>query len=536
MTSARQPLPEQGRIEFTADIPGGARAILNDSALALLLALHDRYDERRRELLARRQARQAELDAGQLPDFLPETAVIRSSDWRVEPVPADLQDRRVEITGPVDRKMVINALNAPVRCFMADFEDSCSPTWDNLLHGQVNLRDAVNRTISYVDEARGKHYELGATPATLLVRPRGWHLEEKHCLIDGRPVSASLFDFSLYLANNFAPLKLAGTGPYFYLPKLESHLEARLWNDVFVDAQRALGIPAGTIKATVLIETILAAFEMDEILFELREHSAGLNCGRWDYIFSFIKRFRNRADFVLPDRADVTMGRHFLKSYVELLIQTCHRRGAHAMGGMAAQIPIRGDDTANQEALARVQADKEREARAGHDGTWIAHPGLADIAMAAFDAEMAGPNQLDRLREDVTVTADDLLRVPAGQISEAGLRTNIRVGIQYVEAWLGGNGCVPLYHLMEDAATAEISRAQLWQCIRHGARTDDGEPITRERYEALQREELARIETEVGAERFANGHFQAAAQLFARMITSDEFDEFLTLPAYELLP
>ncbi|UCG71704.1 MAG: malate synthase A [Chromatiales bacterium] len=536
MTTARQTLPQQGRIQFTADIPAEARPILNDSALALLLTLHDRYDARRQELLARRQARQAELDAGQLPDFLPETAVIRNSDWQVEPVPADLQDRRVEITGPVDRKMIINALNAPVRCFMADFEDSCSPTWQNVLDGQVNLRDAVNRTISYTDDARGKHYELGPNPATLIVRPRGWHLEEKHCLIDGQPVSASLFDFSLYLANNFAPLKLADTGPYFYLPKMESHLEARLWNDVFVDAQRALGIPTGTIKATVLIETILAAFEMDEILFELREHSAGLNCGRWDYIFSFIKRFRNRADFLLPDRADVTMGRHFLKSYVQLLIQTCHRRGAHAMGGMAAQIPIRGDDAANEEALARVQADKEREAKAGHDGTWIAHPGLANIAMAAFDAEMPGPNQLDRLREDVTVTAEDLLRVPAGQITEDGLRTNIRVGIQYVEAWLGGNGCVPLYHLMEDAATAEISRAQLWQCIRHGAQTDDGEPITPERYERLQLEELARIEAEVGAERFANGRYQQAAELFARMITSDEFDEFLTLPAYELLP
>jgi malate synthase len=536
MSTARQTLSDQGRIKFTAEIPDNARSILSESALALLLTLHDCHDERRRELLERRQARQAELDAGQLPDFLPETAVIRNSDWRIAPVPADLQDRRVEITGPVDRKMVINALNAPVRCFMADFEDSCSPTWSNVLAGQVNLRDAVNRTISFTDDARGKHYELGPKPATLIVRPRGWHLEEKHCLIDGKTVSASLFDFTLYLVNNHAALKAAGTGPYFYLPKMETHTEARLWNDVFVDAQRILGIAPGTIKATVLIETILAAFEMDEILYELREHSAGLNCGRWDYIFSFIKRFRNRADFLLPDRADVTMGRHFLKSYVELLIQTCHRRGAHAMGGMAAQIPIRGDDEANERALGRVKADKEREAKAGHDGTWIAHPGLADIAMAAFDAEMPGANQLDRLREDVDVTAEDLLRVPDGEITAAGLRTNIRVGIQYVEAWLRGNGCVPLYHLMEDAATAEISRAQLWQCIRHGARTDDGQPVTRDRYETLQREELARIEAEVGARRYADGRFEDAAALFHRMITSDDFDEFLTLPAYELLP
>jgi malate synthase len=419
---------------------------------------------------------------------------------------------------------------------MADFEDSCAPTWANVLHGQVNLRDAVNRSISYTDPASGKHYELGPDPATLIVRPRGWHLEEKHCRIDGRPVSASLFDFSLYLANNHAALETAGTGPYFYLPKLESHLEARLWNDVFVAAQKARGMPPGTIKATVLIETILAAFEMDEILFELREHSAGLNCGRWDYIFSFIKRFRNRREFLLPDRAEVTMGRHFLKSYVELLIQTCHRRGAHAMGGMAAQIPIRGDAAANEEALARVRADKEREARAGHDGTWIAHPGLAEIAMAAFDAQMPGPNQLGRLREDVSVTAADLLEVPAGRITDEGLRHNIRVGVQYLEAWLGGNGCVPLYHLMEDAATAEICRAQIWQWICHGATTADGTPINRETFHRLRREELQRIQHEVGAERYATGHYDEAARLFGDMVTSDDFDEFLTLPAYELLP
>ncbi len=514
----------------------GADEVLNERALGLVGHLHGLFNTRRLELLERRRLRQAELDAGVLPDFLPETLAVRAGDWRTAPVPADLQDRRVEITGPVDRKMVINALNSKARCFMADFEDSCAPTWDNIVAGQINLRDAVARRISFHDTASGKDYRLNERTATLLVRPRGWHLPEKHVLVDGEAVSGSLFDFAVYLANNHAELARRGRGPYFYLPKMESHLEARLWNEVFVAAQQWLGIPAGTIKATVLIETILAAFEMDEILWELREHSAGLNCGRWDYIFSFIKKFRNRPDFMLPDRASITMDKAFLKAYVDLLIRTCHRRGAHAMGGMAAQIPIRGDAAANDVAMNRVRADKLREAHAGHDGTWIAHPGLADIALEAFDAVMPGPNQVDRLREDVQVSATDLLRVPQGVITDAGLRHNIRVGVRYLEAWLGGLGCVPLYHLMEDAATAEISRAQIWQWLRHGARSEDGAPIDEQRFDRTLGEEMAVIADEVGAERFGSGHFEPAARLFAQMIRKREFDEFLTLPAYDYLP
>ncbi len=508
--------------------------VLTPLALQLLAHLHRRFNPRRLELLAAREQRQRELDAGVLPDFLPETAAIRSGEWRVAPVPADLTDRRVEITGPVDRKMIINALNAPVRCFMADFEDSCTPSWENIVRGQVNLADAIRRTISYTDPASGKVYRLGERTATLIVRPRGWHLSEKHVLVNGQPVSGSLFDFALYIANNHEALERGGTGPYFYLPKMESHLEARLWNDVFLAAQEALGMRRGTIKATVLIETVLAAFEMDEILYELREHSAGLNCGRWDYIFSFIKKFRNRRDFLLPDRAMVTMDRHFLKSYVDLLIRTCHRRGAHAMGGMAAQIPVR-DPQANEIAMARVRADKLREARAGHDGTWIAHPGLAAVAREAFDSVMSGPNQLHVSRSDVSVARDDLLAIPDGQITEEGLRNNIRVGVQYLEAWLRGNGCVPLYNLMEDAATAEICRAQLWQWLHHGARTSDGAPVTAERFDRLLSEELDRIHGEVGSQRLAKGVFPSASRLFERMIKQDEFDEFLTLPAYELI-
>ncbi len=508
--------------------------VLTPLALQLLAHLHRRFNPQRLELLAAREQRQREIDEGALPAFLPQTTEVREGQWRIAPVPADLLDRRVEITGPVDRKMIINALNAPVRCFMADFEDSCTPSWANLVRGQVNLADAVRRTISYTDPLTGKPYRLGASTATLIVRPRGWHLPEKHVLVNGEPVSGSLFDFAVYLANNHEALARAGTGPYFYLPKMESHLEARLWNEVFIAAQDALGMPRGTIKATVLIETILAAFEMDEILYELREHSAGLNCGRWDYIFSFIKKFRNRRDFLLPDRAVVTMDRHFLKSYVDLLIQTCHKRGAHAMGGMAAQIPVR-DKEANEAAMDRVRADKLREARAGHDGTWIAHPGLATVAREAFDSVMRGPNQLHVTRAEVSVTRDDLLTVPDGRITEDGLRTNIRVGVQYLESWLRGNGCVPLYNLMEDAATAEISRAQLWQWLHHGARTSDGAAVTVERFDRLLSEELDRIHGEVGAQRLLNGVFPSAARLFERMIKQDAFDEFLTLPAYELI-
>jgi malate synthase len=516
------------RVERSAEV-------LTPLALQLLAHLHRRFNPRRLELLAARERRQRELDEGALPDFLSETAAIRSGPWRIAPVPADLLDRRVEITGPVERKMIINALNAPVRAFMADFEDSCSPTWDNIVRGQINLADAIRRTISYADPSTGKVYRLAERTATLMVRPRGWHLPEKHVRINGEPVSGALFDFALYMANNHEALARAGTGPYFYLPKMESHLEARLWNDVFLATQEALGMARGTIKATVLIETVLAAFEMDEILHELREHSAGLNCGRWDYIFSFIKKFRNRADFLLPDRASVTMERHFLKSYVDLLIRTCHRRGAHAMGGMAAQIPIRDDPRANEAAMARVRADKLREVRAGHDGTWIAHPGLAAVAREAFDSIMKGPNQLGVLRSDVRVTAADLLRVPPGEITEGGVRNCIRVGVQYIEAWLRGSGCVPLYNLMEDAATAEICRAQLWQWLHHGARTSDGAPITSQRFDRLLTEEIDRIHDEVGPARLLNGVFPTAARLFEQMTKQDTFDEFLTLPAYELL-
>ena len=536
-THGRVHLREQPgpRVEILGSKVERADEVLTPLALQLLGSLHRRFNGRRLELLEARARRQAEFDDGALPEFPAATAKLRAAEWRVAPVPADLNDRRVEITGPVDRKMIINALNAPVQAFMADFEDSCSPTWGNVVRGQVNLFDAVRRTISYEDPATSKVYRLAERTATLIVRPRGWHLPEKHVRINGETVSGALFDFALFIANNHEALARRGTGPYFYLPKLESHLEARLWNEVFVAAQDALGIARGTIKATVLIETILAAFEMDEILHELREHSAGLNCGRWDYIFSFIKKFRNRADFLLPDRAAVTMERHFLKSYVDLLIRTCHRRGAHAMGGMAAQIPIRDDPQANALAMARVRADKLREARAGHDGTWIAHPGLAAIARETFDEVMSGPNQLAVRREDVKVGTRDLLTVPDGAITEEGVRGCIRVGVQYLESWLRGNGCVPLYHLMEDAATAEICRAQLWQWLHHGARTSDGEPVNVARFDRLLTEELSRIHEEVGAERLTGGVFPTAARLFEQMIKSESFDEFLTLPAYELL-
>ena len=509
--------------------------VLSAKAMELLANLHRSFNGRRLQLLSLRQQRQAEIDRGMQPDFLAATEHIRSDDWRVAAVPADLADRRVEITGPPDRKMIINALNAPVRTFMADFEDACAPTWENLIHGQINLNDAIARRIDYTDPVSGKNYRLNDSTATLIVRPRGWHLPEKHVQVDGQVVSGALFDFALYLANNHEALARNGTGPYFYLPKLESHLEARLWNDVFIAAQEQLGIARGTIKATVLIETILAAFEMDEILFELREHSAGLNCGRWDYIFSFIKKFRNQPAAVLPDRGAVTMETPFLKAYVDLLIHTCHRRGAHAIGGMAAQLPRRGDPVANEAAMAKVRADKLREAHAGHDGTWIAHPALASIATEVFDALMPGPNQLQVMRDDVSVSAADLLKVPQGEITESGLRQNIRVGLQYIEAWLGGSGCVPIYHLMEDTATAEICRAQLWQWLHHEAHTSDGKLFTPERFDQLLGEEIEHIHAEVGSARMLAGVFPSAARLFSSMVKSDTFDDFMTLPAYDLL-
>ncbi len=507
--------------------------ILTPPALELVARLHRRFNPRRLELLAARQARQAELDAGWRPDFLPDTAHIRASDWSIAPFPAQLNDRRVEITGPVDRKMVINALNSGARVFMADFEDANTPTWDNQISGQINLRDALCRTISYTSP-EGKQYALNDNPAVLFVRPRGWHLPEKHVLVDGEPVSGALFDFALYFFHNARQAIEIQGGPYFYLPKLESYLEARLWNDVFLEAQSYLGLPSGTIKATVLIETILAAFQMDEILYELRDHSAGLNCGRWDYIFSCIKKFRNDPNFCLADRGLVTMTTHFMRSYSLLSIKTCHRRGAHAMGGMAAQIPIKNDPVANEAALAKVRADKEREVNDGHDGTWVAHPGLVPVALEAFDAVMKTPNQIHRTREDVQVTAADLLAFgPEGPITEAGMRLNINVGIQYLGAWLAGNGCVPVFNLMEDAATAEISRAQIWQWIRSPkGRLDDGRKVTVELFRQFLPEELQKVRAILGPA-YEEGRYEEAAELFDEITTSDEFVEFLTLPAYE---
>ncbi len=509
--------------------------ILTPEALAFVVSLQREFNARRRQLLEERSKVQEKIDGGWMPDFLPETKSIREGGWKVASLPQDLLDRRVEITGPVERKMVINALNSGAKVFMADFEDSHSPTWAATIQGQVNLRDAVEGTIEF-QSPEGKQYRLNPKVATLMVRPRGWHLEEKHLVVDGVGTSASLFDFGLFFFHNAEKLIGKGTGPYFYLPKMESHLEARLWNDVFVFAEIYAGIKPGTIKATVLIETILAAFQMDEILYELRDHSAGLNCGRWDYIFSFIKKFRNRADFLLPDRSAVTMREHFLKSYCELLVKTCHRRGVHGMGGMAAQIPIKNDAKANEAALEKVRADKEREVRLGHDGTWVAHPGLVAVAREVFDHHLGGANQLGVLREDVVVTARDLLRVPRGQITEAGLINNISVGLQYLESWLGGNGCVPLYHLMEDAATAEISRAQIWQWIRHpGGVLADGRRITAELFRELLGTEVARLRGSLGEGRFQAGNFTEARTIFDRMCTSEEFAEFLTLPAYEYI-
>ena len=513
----------------------GADRVLTAPAVSFVEDLTRRFRPRIDELLARRRATQARFNAGARPGFLAETAAVRSGDWKVGAIPADLHDRRVEITGPVDRKMIINALNSGAQVFMADFEDATSPTWANLVGGQANLMDAVRRTITYEQPETGKRYALEPPLATLMVRPRGFHLPERHFYVDGRPAPGMLVDFGLYLFHNAEALARAGTGPYFYLPKIQSHLEARVWNEIFLHAQAALKIPAGTIKVTVLVETLPAAFEMDEILFELKEHSAGLNCGRWDYIFSSIKTLRNDPGFVLPDRGQVTMDAPFLRSYTQLLIKTCHRRGAHAMGGMAAQIPIKGDPDANERAMEKVRADKLREVREGHDGTWVAHPGLVSIAKQVFDEGMPGPNQLDRLREDVVASAGALLEPPRGTRTDAGLRHNIRVGIQYLEAWLGGQGAVPIYNLMEDAATAEISRTQIWQWITHRAALDDGRTVTRPLVEQLIAEELVRIREEVGAARFDSGRFDGARTVFAEVATSNELQEFLTIPAYDAL-
>jgi malate synthase len=521
-------------VEVLSPVTADQARILTPAALAFVATLERAARLPREILLRRRAARQERIDAGELPNFLPETEAIRTSAWIAAAAPRDLQDRRVEITGPVDRKMIINALNSGANVFMADFEDATSPTWENIIQGQVNLRDAVRRQIE-LETADGKHYRLNDEIATLIVRPRGWHLIEKHVLVDGKPVSASVFDFALYLFHNAEELRWRGSGPYFYLPKLQSHLEARLWNDLSVLAQRELGIPRGTIRATVLIEHILAAFEMDEILWELREHAAGLNCGRWDYIFSTIKTFRNHPTFLMPDRALVTMTTHAMRSYTQLSIRTCHRRNVHAIGGMAAQIPIRNNPEANDEALARVRADKQREARDGHDGTWVAHPGLIAIAREEFDAVLTGPHQIDRKRDDVQVTAADLLTVPPGEITEQGLRANVRVGMRYLAAWFSGNGCVPINNLMEDAATAEICRSQLWQWARHGATLADGRTVTKQIVRSAIAEEGQRIRESIGAERFGAGRFDEATTILDALVGGD-FVEFLTLPGYELLP
>ena len=507
--------------------------VFTSEALEFLEALLRRFGPRRDQLLAARRTTQARLRSGQMPDFLPETAEVRWGQWSVAPSAPDLTDRRVEITGPVERKMMINALNSGARVFMADFEDALSPPWGNVVAGQVNCMDAVRRRLEFVS-SEGKRYVLGDQLATLVVRPRGWHLEEKHLLADGRPASASLVDFGLYFFHNARELIGRGSGPYFYLPKLENHVEARLWNDVFNAAQDAIGLPRGTIRATMLIETILAAFEMEEILYELREHAAGLNAGRWDYLFSMIKNFRDRPDMVLPDRAQLTMAVPFMRAYTELLVKTCHRRGAHAIGGMAAFIPSRRDAAVNAAALAKVREDKSREARAGYDGAWVAHPDLVLPVQEVFDAELAGrPHQKERQRDEVGVAGKELLdvRVPDGRITDAGVRGNVSVALQYLDAWLGGSGAVAINNMMEDTATAEIARAQLWQWIRHGVKTDSGRQVTLEWVRAVLAEELAALEGSAPA-----GHrLRDAATLLDRLVSSAEFPEFLTLTAYEQL-
>ncbi|MEI4801537.1 malate synthase A [Bacillus sp. FJAT-51639] len=526
---------QTSRVTLVGEVLPAYLEILTPEALTFIKELHENFNGRRKELLQKRVEKQKKIDAGELLHFLEETANVRADDWTIAPLPNDLQDRRVEITGPVDRKMVINALNSGARVFMADFEDSNAPTWQNAMEGQINLRDAVKGTILYTNE-NGKEYRLNEKTAVLMVRPRGWHLQEKHVLVDGEEVSGSLLDFGLFFFHNAKALMQKGSGPYFYLPKMESYLEARLWNDVFVFAQKYIGIPHGTIKATALLETIHASFEMDEILYELRDHSAGLNCGRWDYIFSFLKTFRNHEQFLLPDRAQVTMGVSFMRAYCLRVIQTCHRRGAPAIGGMAAQIPIKNDPKANEAAFEKVRADKEREACDGHDGTWVAHPGLVPVAMEVFDRIMTTPNQIYRKREEICITEQNLLEVPVGTITEAGLRTNISVGIQYIASWLSGRGAAPIYNLMEDAATAEISRAQVWQWIRHEkGKLEDGRKITFALVEQFKAEELAKIEQEIGSDRFEKGRFVEATKLFTNLVRNDEFVSFLTLPGYEIL-
>lgn len=520
-------------IEITGKIRPAYKKILTPEALSFVAKLVRKHSAKREQLLELRKERQARIDSGKLPGFLPETKAIRSGKWKVASIPKDLQDRRVEITGPVDRKMIINALNSGAKCFMADFEDSASPTWDLMVEGHINLRDAVAKKISF-KSPEGKEYKLNKEVATLIVRPRGWHLDEKHILIDGKPAPGGIVDFGLYFFHNAKALMENGSGPYFYLPKMQSHLEAKLWNSVFVDAQALLGIPKKTIKVTVLIETLWAAFEMDEILYALKDHIVALNCGRWDYIFSCIKTLNAHGDWMVPDRHTVGMDRHFLDSYSKLLCETCHKRGAMAMGGMAAFIPIKNNEAKNNEVFAKVTADKLREVKNGHDGTWVAHPGLVPVAMAVFNEHMPEPNQLDK-QFNYKIKASDLLKRPEGDITEAGLRNNINVGIGYVESWIKGNGCVPLHNLMEDAATAEISRTQVWQWLKYGATLADGRTLTRELVLQIVDEELAAYKAQLGDEKFYQGRFAEAAGIVARMSTATKCADFLTLASYDYL-
>src|SRR6266704_2841046 len=531
--AGRSPLP--AGLEILGEITPAFSEILTSEALAFVAKLQRHFGMRRKQCLERRQERQRRLHQGEGLDFLPDTKQIREGDWKCAPIPSDIQDRRVEITGPTDRKMVINALNSGASTFMADFEDANCPTWANMIEGQVNLYDAVRGSISFVRE--GKSYRLNNKVAVLISRPRGWHLDEKHLLVDGKPVSGAIFDFALYFFHNAKELLARDTGPYFYLPKMESHLEARLWNDAFKFAQRELGVPQGSIRATALIETVVAAFEMDEILWELREHSAGLNIGRWDYIFSCIKKFRSNRDFCLADRAQVTMAAPFMRAYALLLVKTCHRHGAPAMGGMAAQIPIKNDPAANEAALEKVRQDKVREVKDGCDGTWLAHPGLVPIAKEVFDRYMPQPNQYGKQLPDLFVTARDLLDFqPEKPITENGLRNNISVGIQYLGAWLAGNGCVPVFNLMEDAATAEISRSQIWQWIRSPKGVfPDGRKVTKELVRKLLVEELPKVKVHLGEGAWQAGKYEDGAKLFEKIILDDHYVEFLTLPAYQLI-
>jgi malate synthase len=524
-------------VEIRGPTGQGFERVLTPDAAAFVAELQRSFGNRRSSLLADRAERMERLASGELPDFLASTPQIRESEWTVADLPQDLSDRRVEITGPTDRKMVINAMNSGASVFMADFEDANSPTWQNMVEGHINLMDAIDGTISFANPD-GREYRLGPATATLMVRPRGWHLTEKHVLVDGAPCSGSLFDFGLYFFHNARRLIERGSGPYFYLAKLESHLEARLWNDVFLFAQERLGLDRGVIKATVLIETVLAAFEMDEILYEMREHSAGLNAGRWDYIFSIIKKFRHRPEFVLPDRSQVTMTVPFMRAYTELLVKTCHRRHAFAIGGMAAYIPNRRDPEVNEVALAKVREDKIREAGDGFDGTWVAHPDLVPVAKEVFDATLDDrPNQLARGRDDVEVSAADLLHVavPGGSITEPGVRANVSIAILYLESWLRGAGAAALFNLMEDTATAEISRSQVWQWVAHGASLDEGGSVTKDLVERIIQEELALIRKSIGPERFGEGRFEEAADIFRAVSLSKEFVEFLTIPAYDHL-